>query len=86
MPPPATRCGQEALAQATHDEVAARVAASGRTVKHAPARRITVRAFVADGIAERRERGLDWKNDESRLRHHNIYMTKFRVIVLRSTW
>jgi hypothetical protein len=29
-----------------------------------------VRAFVADWIAKRRERGLDWKNDESRLKHH----------------
>jgi len=62
--------GQEMLAQATHDEVVARVTASERTVKHAPARGITVRAFVADWIAKLRERGLDWKNDESRLRHH----------------
>jgi hypothetical protein len=29
-----------------------------------------MRAFVADWIATRRERGLDWKNDESRLKHH----------------
>jgi integrase len=62
--------GQEALAQATHDEVVARVGASARTVKHAPVRGITVRAFVADWIAKRRERGLDWRNDESRLKHH----------------
>jgi integrase len=58
------------LAQATHDEVVARVAAAERTVKHAPARGITVRAFVADWIAKRRERGLDWQNDESRFKHH----------------
>ena len=50
---------QEVLAQATHDEVVARVAASERTVKHAPSRGIIVRAFVADWIAKRRERGLD---------------------------
>jgi len=62
--------GQEVLAQATHDEVVARVAASERTVKDALARGITVRAFVADWIAKQRERGLDWKNDESRLKHH----------------
>jgi len=58
------------LAQATHDEVVARVTASERTVKHAPARGITVRAFAADWIAQRRERGLGWKNDERRLKHH----------------
>jgi hypothetical protein len=62
--------GQEALAQATHDEVVARVGALGRTVKHAPARSVTVRVFAADWIAKRRERDLDWKNDESRLKHH----------------
>ena len=39
-------------------------------VKHALARGITVRAFVADWIAKRRGRGFDWKNDESRLKHH----------------
>lgn len=50
--------------------VVVRVAAPERTVKHAPARGITVRVFVADWIAKRRERGLDWKNDESRLKHH----------------
>jgi integrase len=27
-------------------------------------------AWTADWIAKRRERGLDWKNDESRLKHH----------------
>jgi hypothetical protein len=62
--------GQEALAQATHDEVVARVGALGRTVKHAPARGVTVRVFASDWIAKRRERDLDWKNDESRLKHH----------------
>jgi integrase len=62
--------GQEALAQATHDEVVARVGASERTVKHAPARGVTVRAFAADCIVKRRDRDLDWKNDESRLKHH----------------
>jgi hypothetical protein len=55
------------LAQATHEEVVARVTASERTVNHATARGITVRAFVADWIAKRRERGLDCKNDEIRL-------------------
>ena len=59
------------LAQATHDEVVARVTASERTVKHAPARGITVRAFVADWLAKRRERGLDGKNEERRLKHHH---------------
>ena len=62
--------GQEALAQATHDEVVARVAASERTVKHAPARGLTVRAFAADWIVKRRERDLDWKGDQGRLKHH----------------
>ena len=29
-----------------------------------------MRVFAADWIAKRRERDLDWKNDESRLKHH----------------
>lgn len=62
--------GQEALAQATHDEVVARVTASERIVKHAPPRSFTVRAYAADWIVKRRERGLDWQGDEGRLRHH----------------
>jgi len=69
--------GQEALAQAVHDEVTARVAAVERTeqVRHAPIaprgpRTGTVRAFAAEWIVKRRERDLDWKSDESRLKHH----------------
>jgi hypothetical protein len=69
--------GQEELAQAVHDEVAARIAASERTeqVKHAPIapsgpRTGTVRAFAVDWLVKRRERDLDWKSDESRLKHH----------------
>src|SRR5262249_48741370 len=41
-----------------------------RTVKHAPTRSMTVREFAAMWIPKRRERGLDWKTDEGRLRHH----------------
>lgn len=29
-----------------------------------------MRAFIADWIAKHRERGLGWKNDESRLKNH----------------
>lgn len=62
--------GQEELAQATHDEIVARVGAAERTVKHAPARGLTVRAYATDWIVKRKERDLDWQNDESRLRNH----------------
>jgi integrase len=62
--------GQEELAQIMHDETVARIAAATRTVKHAPARGLTVRAFVAEWLPKRRERGLDWKSDEGRLTRH----------------
>jgi hypothetical protein len=38
-----------------------------KTVKHAPARGLTVRGFVTEWLPKRRERGLDWKADEGRL-------------------
>src|SRR5262245_54770727 len=60
--------GQEEQAQAVHDEVVRGVAAQERA-QHASTR-LTVRAFVADWLPKRRERGLDWRNDESRLKHH----------------
>jgi integrase len=62
--------GQEELAQTMHDELVARVGAATKIVKHAPARGLTVRAFVAVWLPKRRERGLDWKSDEGRLRLH----------------
>ena len=62
--------GQEALAQEAHDELVARVAATKRIDKHAPARGLTVRAYAATWIVKRRERDLDWKGDEGRLKHH----------------
>jgi integrase len=62
--------GQEELAQVMHDETVARIAALTRTVKHAPARGLTVRMFVVEWLPKRRERGLDWKSDEGRLRLH----------------
>jgi integrase len=62
--------GQEELAQVMHDETVARIAATTRTVKHAPARGLTVRGFVAEWLPKRRERGLDWKADEGRLNRH----------------
>jgi len=62
--------GQEELAQVMHDEAVARIAAATRTVKHAPARGLTVRMFVVEWLPKRRERGLDWKSDEGRLRLH----------------
>jgi integrase len=62
--------GQEELARAAHDEVVARVAATERATKHAPARGLTVRDFAAGWIVKRRERDLDWQADEGRLRHH----------------
>jgi integrase len=62
--------GQEELAQVMHDEAVTRIAAATRTVKHAPARGLTVRVFVAEWLPRRRERGMDWKSDEGRLRLH----------------
>jgi integrase len=74
--------GQEALAGEVHAEIVARVAASEQTehVKHAPSAPRpsthdtpavgTVRGFASGWIVKRRERELDWRNDESRLRHH----------------
>jgi hypothetical protein len=62
--------GQEELAQVMHDETVARIGATTKTVKHAPARGLTVRGFVAEWLPKRRERGLDWKADESRLNRH----------------
>lgn len=62
--------GQEELAQTMHDETVARIGATTKTVKHAPARGLTVRGFVAEWLPKRRERGLDWKSDEGRLRLH----------------
>ncbi|HEX7941291.1 MAG TPA: hypothetical protein VF488_05775, partial [Gemmatimonadaceae bacterium] len=53
-----------------HDETVARIAAATRMVKHAPARSMTVRELAATWIPKRRERQLDWKTDEGRLRHH----------------
>jgi len=41
-----------------------------KSVKHAPARGLTVRGFVAEWLPKRRERGLDWKADEGRLNRH----------------
>jgi hypothetical protein len=51
--------GQEELAQTMHDETVARIVAATKTVKHAPPRGLTVRAFVAEWLPKRRERGLD---------------------------
>ena len=48
----------------------ARIAATTKTVKHAPPRSLTVRGFVAEWLLKRRERGLDWKADEGRLNRH----------------
>jgi integrase len=62
--------GQEDLAQAAHDEVVARVAATERAAKHAPAKGLTVRDFAAGWIVKRRERELDWTSDDSWLRNH----------------
>jgi hypothetical protein len=62
--------GQEELAQTMHDETVARIAATTKTVKHAPARGLTVRGFVAEWLPKRRERGMDWKADEGRLNRH----------------
>jgi integrase len=62
--------GQEELAQTMHDETVARIGATTKTVKHAPARGLTVRGFVAEWLPKRRERGLDWKADEGRLNRH----------------
>src|SRR5205823_135923 len=42
--------GQEELAQVMHDATVARIAAATRTVKHAPARSMTVREFAATWI------------------------------------
>ncbi len=62
--------GQEELAQVMHDETVARIGATTKTVKHAPARGLTVRGFVVEWLPKRRERGLDWKADEGRLNRH----------------
>ena len=51
--------GQEELAKLMHDETVARIGATTKTVKHAPARGFTVRGFVAEWLQKRRERGLD---------------------------
>jgi integrase len=61
--------GQERLAQATYDEITARVrsaTAAGETVVGP----LTVRKYAADWIEERRRLDLDWKNDRARLQHH----------------
>ena len=62
--------GQEELARIMHDETVARIGATTKTVKHAPPRGLTFRGFVAEWLPKRRERGLDWKADESRLNRH----------------
>jgi hypothetical protein len=62
--------GQEELAQTMHDETVARIGATTKIVKHAPARGLTVRGFVNEWLPKRRERGLDWKGDEGRLNRH----------------
>src|ERR1700759_3682277 len=43
--------GQEELAQTMHDETVARIGATTKTVKHAPARGLTVRGRVAPQAA-----------------------------------
>ena len=53
-----------------HDETVARIGATTKTVKHAPARGLTVRGFVTEWLPKRRERGMDWKADEGRLNRH----------------
>ncbi len=60
--------GQEELAQTMHDETVARIGATTKTVKHAPARGLTVRGFVAEWLPKRRERPV--KADEGRLNRH----------------
>ena len=54
----------------TTNETVARIGATTKTVKHAPARGLTVRGFVTEWLPKRRERGLDWKADEGRLNRH----------------
>jgi integrase len=41
-----------------------------RAASGAPAGPITLRAFAARWVVERRKADLDWKNDDSRLKHH----------------
>src|ERR1700689_2536811 len=62
------RVGEEAAAQAKLDAVLAAVKAQQPKVPGA--RTGSVRAYAADWIPKRREADLDWKSDESRLRHH----------------
>jgi integrase len=61
--------GQEKLAEATYDEIAARVR-SASAAGEAVVGPLTVRRYVADWIEERRKLDLDWKNDRARLQHH----------------
>jgi hypothetical protein len=61
--------GQERLAQATYDEIVARVRAA-TAAGEAVVGPLTVRRYAADWIEERRKLDLDWKNDRSRLHHH----------------
>jgi hypothetical protein len=61
--------GQEKLAEATYDEIAARVR-SASAAGEAVVGPLTVRRYVADWIEERRRLDLDWKNDRARLQHH----------------
>lgn len=65
--------GQEQLAQAREEALLARVAAELAGDKaRSPIGDVdlTVRAYAATWIAERRTLDLDWKNDEGRLKHH----------------
>jgi hypothetical protein len=61
--------GQEALAQATYDEIAARIQ-SATAVGETVVVPLTVRKYAADWIEERKALDLDWKNDRARLQHH----------------
>ena len=61
--------GQEKLAEATYDEIVARVGiatAAGEPIVGP----LTVWKWAAEWIEERKRLDLDWKNDEARLRHH----------------
>ena len=63
------RVGQEQLAQAVYDELAARIR-SATTTGEKVAGPLTVRGWAALWLAERKRLDLDWHNDEGRLRIH----------------
>jgi len=62
--------GQEAAAAEVQRELVAQVAATEKERAVRGPVGVTVRAYAEGWIVKRRERELDWRNDESRLRHH----------------